>query len=79
MSDEFHFKAMVRKALFWALSQGIWVLYRFEPESKDGPQHVLRMGVAVFDDEDFPMPYFFSRGRRHSETDHDSDSGFGGY
>ena len=45
MSDRFDVKDMARKALVWALGQGIWILYRYEPESKDGSRHVLRMGV----------------------------------
>ena len=79
MGNPGDFKEMVQKALVWVISQGVWVLYRYEPEAKDGARHVLRMGVAVFDDEDMPLPYFFARSRRHSEVDHDPDSGFGRY
>ena len=77
MSDTCDFKEMARKALVWVLGQGIWILYRYEPESKDGPRHVLRMGVAVFDDEDMPLPYFLARSRRQQEGE--DDSGFGRY
>ena len=73
MGSTFDLRDVVRRSVSWVLSQGIWIVYKFDSESEDGPRHVLRAGIAAFDDDDLPIPFFLSRHRRGRQLDEEPD------